>query len=639
MNSELKTKSLKDLSAAYLTKELQVNPEYQRGLQWGLGQKQGLIDSLLRGYQIPIFYIHLETRTNNYTQASQTTAWIVDGQQRLASIVAYCQNEFSLPDPKKAKPGTIVPVNAANLPQWTGKKFQELEAEDRERLLAHKLLIVEIVADKNEVRDLFIRLQAGTPLTAQEKRDAWPGDFTNFVIQHAGKPGHRLSNPKPYFSQFRKANAKRLTVADGEHYVDGHAEMRKFFAGLAMTLMLRERSEIDFVDLKGKTINDFYLDNLDLPPDDAGALRVVQLLDRIVDLPNFAGLTEGGPITFQMAFHFALLVDALDQGNYTNEWKSSVVEAFLAFKAQVAAARLHHRETRESPPHHEKFGQLLSGSGSDTAELIRLRHAFMLSELYPKIKIVSRDPTRGFDLLEREVIWNRDRGQCQNPECSRPDRRVAFRDARIHHIVEHSTGGPTILRNGVLICPECHTNRASMQSLTTHFQEHIARMYDRPQPPVGELLPDDRETDLQGDGNGGTTEGVRIVIDWGALDIDRPTQIIQRSTDPDTIVEFLRLLLLEFKKPMRDQLTQLPIVRFPLSTNPSRAFLNRARNTPYRSNPIPGTDPVLYFCPHSGRTEKVERLRVLISRLTLPDGGEFPENCVTVSAEQTRGAL
>jgi len=255
MKSELKTRSLKDLSAAYLAGELRVNPEYQRGLQWSLAQKQGLIDSLLRGYQIPIFYIHLETRTNNYTQATETTAWIVDGQQRLASVVAYCQNQFSLPDPKKARPGTIVPVDPAELPGWTGKKFQELEAEHRSRLLDHELLVVEITAERNEVRDLFIRLQAGTPLTAQEKRDAWPGDFTNFVIQHAGKPGHRLSNPKPFFNQFRKTNAKRLTVADGEHYVDGHADMRKFFAGLAMTIMLRERSEIDFVDLKGKTIN------------------------------------------------------------------------------------------------------------------------------------------------------------------------------------------------------------------------------------------------------------------------------------------------------------------------------------------------------------------------------------------------
>ena len=199
-----------------------------------------------------------------------------------------------------------MPVDPGDLPTWAGKKFQELDPEDRKRLLTHDSLVVEVTAERNEVRDLFIRLQAGTPLTAQEKRDAWPGDFTNFVIQHAGKPGHRLSNPRPYFNLFHKRNAKRLTVADGEHYVDGHAEMRKFFAGLAMTIMLRQRSDIDFVDLKGKTLNDFYLGNLDLAADDPGAQRVLRLLDLIVDLPNFARLTEAGSVTFQMAFHFAL---------------------------------------------------------------------------------------------------------------------------------------------------------------------------------------------------------------------------------------------------------------------------------------------------------------------------------------------
>jgi len=629
MKSELKTRTLNDLKAAYLAKELRVNPEYQRGLQWSMTQKQGLIDSLLRGYQIPIFYIHLETRTNNYTQAIETTAWIVDGQQRLASIAAYCQNEFALPDPKRARPGTIVPVDPADLPGWTGKKFQELDPEDRKRLLNHELLVVEITAERNDVRDLFIRLQAGTPLTAQEKRDAWPGDFTNFVIQHAGKPGHRLSSPKPFFNQFRKTNAKRLTVADGEHYVDGHAEMRKFFAGLAMTIMLRERSEIDFVDLKGKTINDFYLDNLDLPPDDPGAQRVVGLLDLIVQLPKFASLKEAGPMTFQMAFHFALLVDALDQGNYTNDWKHSIVDAFLAFKQEVAAARLHHREFRESLPHHERFGRLLSGSGSDTAEVIRIRHAFMLSEIYPKIKVVPRDPNRSFDSLEREVIWNRDRGQCQNPACSRPDRRVSFRDATIHHIVEHSAGGTTTLRNGVLICPECHTNRAGLQHLTQHFQEYIARAYDSSQGTSGELPLGEPQPDFPDEPNGGGREGIRIVIDWGALDVDRPQQTIRKGNDTETIVELLKVLLDTFGKAMREQLLELPIVRFPLSTNPMIDFLNRSQNKPYSYTQIAGTD--LYFCPQSQRSEKVERLKALFSRLTLPDGGEFPHDCVTVS--------
>lgn len=263
MKSELKPRLLQNLVAAYPA-YLKPNPEYQRGLTWTNSQRQGLIDSILRGYQIPIFYIHLDKNINPITDSIETTSWIVDGQQRLAAIVDYCGNKFPLADPAKARSGTVIPIDPGRIPAWAGKKFQDLGLDDRDRILNHELLVIEITAEKNEVRELFIRLQGGTPLSAQEKRDAWPGDFTNFVIRHGGKPGHHLSSPSPYFEQYKKSNSKRISVADGEHYVDGWADRRKFFAGLAMTLMLRERSEIDFVDLKGKTINDFYIANLDL---------------------------------------------------------------------------------------------------------------------------------------------------------------------------------------------------------------------------------------------------------------------------------------------------------------------------------------------------------------------------------------
>ena len=79
MKTELKTRKLQSLAAAYSGKELRVKPEYQRGTVWKLPQKQGLIDSLLRGYQIPLFYVHLEARPNNYTGEFEKTAWLVAG--------------------------------------------------------------------------------------------------------------------------------------------------------------------------------------------------------------------------------------------------------------------------------------------------------------------------------------------------------------------------------------------------------------------------------------------------------------------------------------------------------------------------------------------------------------------------------
>ena len=64
MKSEPKPRPLHRLAAAYTAHELRVKPEYQRGTVWKLPQKQGLIDSLLRGYQIPLIYVHLEQRPN-----------------------------------------------------------------------------------------------------------------------------------------------------------------------------------------------------------------------------------------------------------------------------------------------------------------------------------------------------------------------------------------------------------------------------------------------------------------------------------------------------------------------------------------------------------------------------------------------
>jgi hypothetical protein len=498
-----------------------------------------------------------------------------------------------------------------------------------------------MTAERNEVRDLLIRLQAGTPLTAQEKRDAWPGDFTNFVIRHAGKPGHPLSNPKRFFSLFPGARARRLSVDDGDHYVDGLAEVRKFFAGLAMTLMVREKAGVDFVDLKGKTVNDFYMENLDLPDENPGALRVVRMLDLVAQLQGFESLREGSPMPFQMAFHLALLVDSLDQGNYSPAWRQDVVSAFVSFKEEVASARLHYRQTHESLPHYERFGRLLSGSGSDTADVIRMRHSFLLAELYPRIRITPLDPNRGFDALEREVIWNRDRGQCQHPSCARPGHRVPYREATIHHVIEHTAGGSTTLQNGVLICPECHTNRVEMQRLTGHFQDYLRRIYANPaQQPFGGVVTDAQSGLVEGqsdsgndtDENGTRPAGgrLKIVIDWGSLDVDREKQTIAKNKDSDSIVELLVELIGVFGEPMKQQLIDGPVIRYPLSNDPA-TFLNRAKGTRYPSIRVPGTD--LYFCAHSQKTEKVERLERLFTRLTLPDGGDFPPDSINVSIE------
>jgi len=87
-----------------------------------------------------------------------------------------------------------------------------------------------------------------------------------------------------------------------------------------------------------------------------------------------------------------------------------------------------------------------------------------------------RDGQRLFDALEKEVIWIRDGRKCKNPDCGRL---VVFREAHIHHVQEHVAGGETTLENGILICSDCHSNRAKMQSLSPNFQEYL-KQFSRP---------------------------------------------------------------------------------------------------------------------------------------------------------------
>jgi hypothetical protein len=193
-----------------------------------------------------------------------------------------------------------------------------------------------------------------------------------------------------------------------------------------------------------------------------------------------------------------------------------------------------------------------------------------------------------------------------------------------------------------LICPECHMDRGAMQRLAAHFQEYLDRTYGTPsQQLLGVAAGDPRgETsfgqptpalDTGDNGAAVAVGGLKIVIDWGALDVDREIQTLSGGPASDTIVKLLAELIGAFGKSMEQQLTELPVVRYPLSRTPATAFINAATGKPFGSLPIPGTD--LHFCPHSSNSEKVTRLTTLFSRLVMPDGRSFPEGSVQCSIE------
>lgn len=74
--------------AAYKRHEIFVNRKYQRKLVWKLEEKQAFIDTLLRGYPVPLF-LFAKTKTPKERE-------IIDGLQRLDAIFSFIKNEFPI---------------------------------------------------------------------------------------------------------------------------------------------------------------------------------------------------------------------------------------------------------------------------------------------------------------------------------------------------------------------------------------------------------------------------------------------------------------------------------------------------------------------------------------------------------------
>ncbi len=91
--------TVEQLLALYDNQMLKANPEYQRGIVWSVAQKKKLIDSLMRGYPLPLIYLHHIKRI--VAGAQREDFEIIDGQQRINSLHKFRERAHKLFDPIK----------------------------------------------------------------------------------------------------------------------------------------------------------------------------------------------------------------------------------------------------------------------------------------------------------------------------------------------------------------------------------------------------------------------------------------------------------------------------------------------------------------------------------------------------------
>ncbi|MFD7418861.1 DUF262 domain-containing protein [Streptomyces californicus] len=170
--------SIQEAYSLYRSEKMIVNRNYQRKLVWGVDEKVHLIDSILKGFPIPLFLL-AETVDGNFE--------IIDGMQRLDAIFGFIEHKYAIPRGDKREFFDLQEFSRAR--QFSEAEAFERAPEDVDLISATECadlldyqLAVTIFDSKEEtqVTEVFRRINSGgRQLSAQEKRQA--GVVSDFV--------------------------------------------------------------------------------------------------------------------------------------------------------------------------------------------------------------------------------------------------------------------------------------------------------------------------------------------------------------------------------------------------------------------------------------------------------------------------
>ena len=384
-------------------KTINTNPDYQRPSVWTKSQKQLLIDSILRDYDIPKIYLH--KKDNNCYD-------VVDGQQRIRTIWEFYDDEFALPKDAD-KVNDIVVAN---------KKYSELDISVSDIIDSYNLDFV-VLDNKNEdeIREMFLRLQNGTSLKAQEKRNAIPSKMRDFVKKVAN---HNF---------FYKVNFK---------------DSRFTYDLIAAQMCLLAISK-NICNIKDKDLNNMYWNNLDFDENCNEAKNVFKILNYLDTM--FESKTPELK-RYSVISLFILIMDMMP--NYDiREREKEFADWFIKFE--------YNRSLEEQKPADEQDSRLViyhekTSNSSDTFDSLMYRHNLLKENLLANVpNLPLRDSRRNFDDAQRQVIFRRDNGICK--VCGK---KCEWNEWEADHIKPWSKGGQTEIENGQVLCPTCNLKKS-----------------------------------------------------------------------------------------------------------------------------------------------------------------------------------
>lgn len=201
LSRETNTITVANFWENFLLNKYEFDPAYQRKSVWSDEKQSFFIDSVLKNFPMPPIFLHQKIDDDT----GKTKYDIIDGKQRLTSLIRFLKNEIPASDEFENSPFYDEKIAGIYF-----SEFDEKGLTDYKRKLWRYVIPIEYIdtSDKNVIDNIFDRLNRnGEPLNGQELRKS---------VYHGTKL--LLLVEKIADGPFWKDRLEKTDVARMEHY-------------------------------------------------------------------------------------------------------------------------------------------------------------------------------------------------------------------------------------------------------------------------------------------------------------------------------------------------------------------------------------------------------------------------------------
>jgi hypothetical protein len=165
--------SIHDIVRLLESGELSIQPKYQRRRTgWPLSAKTALIDTIINNFPLPPIYLR-----DYVNDQGKRRKEIIDGQQRISTIVEFYRNEFPLG--KNISDDSLAGLQFSTFPNEDQQMFEDFEVS----------FISIRGASESDIISIFSRLNSfSLPLNTQEKRNSiYAGEIKSLIYEIAAE--------------------------------------------------------------------------------------------------------------------------------------------------------------------------------------------------------------------------------------------------------------------------------------------------------------------------------------------------------------------------------------------------------------------------------------------------------------------